>query len=97
MYKVYSTSKSNRKLIDKILSDDILGRQTVVYKEGSTFGLKDDVLVVLIEGPQEIFERVSGITEDACSEIEKAKSEEIYRKIEDYESEGDSGMGFTFE
>lgn len=97
MYKVYSTDKSNKKTIDRVLSDDVLGRQTVIYREGSAFGLKEDTLIVLIEGAKEIFGKVSEIVGDTFLEIGEAKAEEIYKKIKEEESEAESGMGFIFD
>lgn len=97
MYKVYSTNKSNRKMIDKILSDDVLGRQSVNYREGSSFGLSGDLLIVVIEGSSEIFDRVKDIVGDSFEELEEKKSAEIYKKIKDEESEAESGMGFIFD
>ena len=50
MFKVYKLAKENRETIDKLLADDVLGRQTITYKDGTNYEwwiLKDIALYIL--------------------------------------------------
>ncbi len=37
MYKIYSLKKEKRKTLDSLLADDIVGRQTITYKNAENY------------------------------------------------------------
>lgn len=94
MYKVYSIKKEQRKTLDILLSDDIVGRQTIIYKNAENYGGKDDSLYVIVEGSDEIFARIADLKLGDLKVVEDAS--DIYKRIKDEEDEAESGMGFMF-
>ncbi|KJE49244.1 MULTISPECIES: hypothetical protein [Acidiplasma] len=95
MFKVFEISKENRNIIDEVLNDDVLGRQSVQYKDGAEFGY-DSSYILLIEGSPDIFERVNSILNGKSEEIGGKKAEKIYEKIKEDENNSKEGMGFIF-
>jgi hypothetical protein len=95
MFKVYKLAKAQRETLDSLLADDIVGRQTVIYKDGSNYGF-DASYIVLIEGSEDIFRNVDAIAKGTLEELKKPEEEEIYRKIRDEENSSRDGLGFIF-
>ena len=95
MFKVYKLAKAKREILDSLLADDIVGRQTVMYKDGSGYG-SDSSYIVLIEGSDNIFKNVDSIANGSLEELKKSKEEEIYKKIKDEENNSRDGLGFIF-
>lgn len=49
MYRVYALNKNERGVIEKILSDDTMGRQTIIEKDGANMGYEGKIILV-VEG-----------------------------------------------
>ena len=94
MYKIYSLKKEKRKTLDSLLADDILGRQTIIYKNAENYGGNDDSLFILIEGLSDVFSRIAELKPEGLEEVKN--SEGIYKQIKNEEDEAESGMGFMF-
>ncbi|WP_337859944.1 hypothetical protein [Ferroplasma sp.] len=95
MLKLYKLAKENRGTIDKLLADDVVGRQTITYKDGANYGY-NSFYIVLIEGSEDIFKNVEAIGEGTLEPLSKGKQDEIYNKIKDEENSSQDGMGFIF-
>ncbi len=85
MFKVYELGKGNRNIIDKLLADDIIGRQSITYKDGSNYGYNSK-FIVIIEGSQNIFTRVSDLKENELKELPGKKADEVYKKVKSEEN-----------
>lgn len=96
MYAIYQLSKSKKSVVDRMLADDIIGRQAVTQKDAVSFGLDDDKYIVLYEGSDEGNIRVKELFGEDLAILDKNKSEEIYKKIKDEESQAEDGLGFIF-
>lgn len=95
MYKIYKLNSEQRKLIEKLLSDDVVGRQTIIQKDGTGFGSPGSTIVV-VEGPESIFSRVTEILGADVKAVPEKDGSEIYRKIKEEEENAEGGMGFLF-
>lgn len=96
MYKIYLLRKSNRSVVDRMLADDIIGRQAVTQKDAAAFGLDSDKIVVMYEGSEEGHDRLKELFEEDLVSLEPEKSAEVYAKIKEEESQAEDGMGFLF-
>ncbi|MEM0155136.1 MAG: hypothetical protein QW597_00845 [Thermoplasmataceae archaeon] len=94
MYKVYSLKKEARKTLDILLSDDIIGRQTIIYRNADNYGGESDSLYVILEGTEAIFSRIAELKLDDLKEVKNGQK--IYEKVKEEEDEAESGMGFMF-
>jgi len=95
MFKVYELDKENRSIIDKLLADDVIGRQSVIYKDGTSYGY-DSKFLVVIEGSPDIFQGVKNLSENKLKELPEKQENEIYKKIKSEEDNSKDGMGFLF-
>ncbi len=95
MFKVYELEKTENKILDKLLNDDILGRQSIQYKNGEDYGYPSSYIVI-IEGSEDIFKRVDEISESKLRELGDKKAQKIYEKIKNEENSSKEGMGFIF-
>jgi len=95
MFKVYELNKENRSIIDKLLADDVIGRQSIIYKDGTNYGY-DSKFLVIIEGSPDIFQSVKNLSENELKELPEKQEEEVYKKIKSEEDNSKDGMGFLF-
>jgi hypothetical protein len=95
MFKIYKLTSDQKKMIEKLLSDDVVGRQTIIQKDGSGFNSPGSTIVV-VEGPENIFAKVTEILGPGINPIPEKEAAEIYRKIKEEEENAEGGMGFLF-
>lgn len=96
MYAIYQLKKSSRQIVDKMLADDIIGRQAVTQKDAATFGLDSDKIVIMYEGSEDGHRRLKELFGNELEALDAAKAEEVYAKIKEEESQAEDGMGFLF-
>lgn len=96
VYAIYQLNRSSRSIVDKMLSDDIIGRQAITQKDAAAFGLDADKLIIMYEGSEEGHLRLKELFGSEIASLPKDKTEEIYRKIKDEESQAEGGLGFIF-
>lgn len=96
MYAIYQLPKSKKPLVDKMLADDIIGRQAITQKDALSFGLEDDKLIVMYEGSEEGKKRLDDLFGKELSSVNDEKSAQIYKSIKDEESQAEDGLGFIF-
>jgi hypothetical protein len=96
MYLVFSLKKIKKGVIDSLMADDIVGRQSINFRDGPLYGLPEDELVLIIEGSQDALSRVKEIAGDSLSPIPEERSRTIYEKFRDEEKKADEGLGFIF-
>lgn len=95
MFRIYALNKDQKSLIDKVLSDDIMGRQTVIQKDGSTLGY-DEKIILVVEGQAEIFPKLDNLFENMVKPMPEKEASVVYKKIKDEEEAAQSGVGFLF-
>lgn len=96
VYAIYELKKSNKPIVDKMLSDDVIGRQAITQKDASAFGLDSDKLVIMYEGSEEGHKRLKELFGKELDSVDPDKAEEVYAKIKAEESQAEDGMGFLF-
>lgn len=96
MYSLYLLKKSDKSVIDKMLADDVIGRQALTQKDAASFGLQEDRTLLLYEGSQDGNSRLKELFGSFIEQLEEEKAAEVYQKIKDEESQAEGGMGFIF-
>jgi hypothetical protein len=96
VYAIYQLKKSSRQIVDKMLADDIIGRQAITQKDAATFRLDSDRIVIMYEGSEDGHRRLKELFGDELEALDAAKAEEVYTKIKEEESQAEDGMGFLF-
>lgn len=95
MYRVYLFEKNDQKDINLIEADDILGRQTIIKKDGNSYGHPGKTILIL-EGSGDIFTRLETISEKKAEVQTGDSAKEIYEKIKKEDEEAQGGVGFLF-
>ena len=96
MMAIYRLSKSDRKVYDQLIADDVVGRQTVILKDSSPFIPNSDDLLIVYEGSEEAFKRLEQTFGSGLKRLDKREEERVYRDIKDEDSRAEGGMGFLF-
>lgn len=96
MYALYLLKKSDKTVIDKILGDDIIGRQALTQKDAASYGLPDGNILLLYEGSAEADSRMKELFGSFLKLLEEPEAKEVYQKIKDEESQAEGGLGYIF-
>lgn len=96
MYALYLLKKSDKSIIAKMLSDDVIGRQAITEKDAASFGLDEDKTLLLYEGSEEANNRLTELFKEYLTPLEKSRVDEVYKLIKDEDSRAEGGMGFLF-
>ncbi|MCL5800200.1 MAG: hypothetical protein M1341_02640 [Candidatus Thermoplasmatota archaeon] len=96
MTKIFLLKKSNRAIIDQVSADDLVGRQTLITKDASQYGMGDDEILLILEGSEESFRKATTIIGNSGTMLDGKKTEEVMRKVHEEEENADKGMGFLF-
>ncbi|MCL4335836.1 MAG: hypothetical protein M1393_00280 [Candidatus Thermoplasmatota archaeon] len=96
MYAIYLLKKSDRVIVDNLLSDDLLGRQTITQKDGSNFSVGDENLIILYEGSEEGNAKIKQLFSEKMKALDSKASKEIYDKIKEEDARAEGGLGFLF-
>ncbi len=95
MYRVYLFEKNDQNIINTLESDDILGRQSIIKRDGNGYGFSGKIIFIL-EGSETIFGRMETLSEKKAEIPTEKQSKEIYDKIKKEEEEAQGGVGFLF-
>ncbi|GGM77926.1 hypothetical protein GCM10007108_15180 [Thermogymnomonas acidicola] len=96
MYRVLKLSGENRKLKDAIVSDDIVGRQTLVLKAGESVGEEPGSVIIIVEGGSEALAAVDRFVSSGAEELRDEAAQRVYSKVKEEEDSAEGGMGFIF-
>ena len=84
--------------INKILSEDIVSRQSILTRDSNSLGLKGNFLYLKIEGSQEGIKKAEELAkEQGFKKLDAKKTKEINEKIAEQEDSAATGMGMIFD
>lgn len=95
MYDVFVVDSEKKDIMDEIISDDLISRQTTSVRDGKSLGFEEDVFYALIEGSEEAIERAKELFSDEGIETAD-NSEEIKEAIKKEDEAAAQGMGTVF-
>ncbi len=95
MYSVFALNKSDRALVEELLSDDVIGRQTIIQKDGDSLGYENK-LILVVEGADAAVTAADKILSGKVEKLSAEKGNAVYNRIKEDEKNADSGMGFLF-
>jgi hypothetical protein len=95
MYRVYLFNKGDQHYINTIEADDILSRQTIIKKDGNSYGYEGKTVLIL-EGSGDIFTRLEQLSEGHAQVRGDNTGREIYDRIKKENEDAQGGVGFLF-
>ena len=92
MYTVLKIPKSEGALVNDILSDDEISRQSIYVRDSDVMGLESGYKVIMIEGNERVIE---DIEKKYPAHVVKEK-DSIAKKIKEEDSSIANGLGSLF-
>jgi len=79
-----------------LLTDDIVGRGSILFREASSLGMKEKCYYCLISGTEEQCEKAKILIKDRAELVEGEEKEKIIKKIKVEEDAAAEGFGAIF-
>lgn len=96
MELLYEIERSSlQKVKNTLLLDDVVGRASIVFKDGNTLGF-DNKYFCYISGADDINQKAEDLMKDLGKKIEGKVKEQILTKIKDEENQAIQGFGGIF-
>jgi cobyric acid synthase len=93
---VYEIEKSNlQKAKGKVLTDDIVGRASILFKEGNALGAGNKYYCY-ISGIEEACKKSEELMKDLGKKVDEKTKEQIIKKIKEEEDKAMHGFGGIF-
>lgn len=96
MKAVYILQKNNRNVYDSLIADDVVGRQTVILKDASTYVQSLDGYLIYYEGSAEAAKRMEDVSNGLVKRLDPRLEKEVLDKIREEDDKAEGGMGFLF-
>ena len=78
-----------------VMSNDLLSRQSLTFRDSTALGVKEEGYYLLIEGPEEAIEEARKVLKEA-TELKGGEADEIRKKIKSQEESAAAGFGSIF-
>lgn len=97
-YVIFEIKSEDLGKINKITSDDLVSRQSILTRDSSSLDLDGDVSYLKIEGSNEGIKRAKELAKELeFKKLNDKKAKEVNDKIEEQEDSAASGMGMIFD
>ncbi len=97
MKAVFFIKKENYgKVKDLVSKDDLISRQSLVFRDNQSLNLKEEGYYLEIEGNDEAIKKAREILKDLAKELEGEEKEKILETIKNQEESAMSGFGAIF-
>ncbi len=96
MRSIFVVNKKDHSIINDMLADDIVGRQSLYEREGENYKLKPEDVLVVFTGSDEAFSRIKEKWGDKIVLITGTREQEILNQIDKENNDAQEGMGFLF-
>jgi len=97
-YVIFEVKKEDSGKINKLLSDDLVSRQSILTRDASSLEIKGDVSFVKIEGSDQGIKRAEELAKELrFRKLAEKKAKEINNKITEQEDSAASGIGMIFD
>lgn len=80
-----------------LLKDDVVSRQSLIFRAAGNYGVKEDGILVKISGSDEGVEKAKELIGGKCKLIEGPGKDKILKQMSDEEDAVAQGFGTIFE
>jgi len=96
-YIIFEVKTEDVGKINQMLKDDLVSRQSLLTRDSSSLDIDKDVSYVKVEGSKEGLKKAEEIAKELeFKKLNKKKTEEVNKKIEEQEESAADGMGMIF-
>jgi len=96
VYRVFRIPTARQSLVDALLKDDLVGRQSIVVREAKSLGVEGEGTIVLVEGSDAGVARAEAILREAAIVLRGTEAEHAYKRFRAQDEDAASGMGLLF-
>ena len=97
-YVIFEVKSEDLGKINKITSDDLVSRQSILTRDSNSLNLDGDVSFLKIEGSEDGIKRAEELAKELeFKKLDEKKAKEVNDKIEEQEDSAASGMGMIFD
>ena len=97
-YVIFEMKAENAGKISKLLTDDIVSRQSIAIRQANSLDLKGDCSYIKIEGSPEGLKKAEELAKEAgFKKLDAKKAKQIDDKIKEQEDSAASGIGMIFD
>ena len=97
-YVIFEVKSEDVGKISQLVKDDLVSRQSILTRDSHSLEIKGDASYVKIEGSSDGLKRAEALAKDLkFKKLDKKKTEEVNKKIEEQEDSAASGMGMIFD
>jgi hypothetical protein len=98
VYVIFEVKTEDAGKINKVTTEDIVSRQSILTRDSSSLGINDNVLYLKIEGSEQGIKKAEELAkEQGFKKLNDKKAKEINEKIAEQEDCAASGMGMIFD
>jgi len=98
VYAIFEIKTEDAGKINKVITEDIVSRQSILTRDSSSIGLKGNFLYLKIEGSEEGVKKAKELAkEQGFKKLDDKKTKKINDKIAEQEDSAASGMGMIFD
>ncbi len=97
-YSIFEIKTEDAGKINKVTTDDMVSRQSILTRDSSSIGLKGNFLYLKIEGSDQGIKKAEELAkEQGFKKLDNKKAKKINDKITEQEDSAASGMGMIFD
>ncbi len=95
-WRIFELPAEKKEALETVLQDNILWRQTRLFKEASLYGGKLGDYFLYMNGGEEAMQRADQMVPPLGKKLTGTDAEKIYAQIQEEEDRAASGMGMIF-
>ena len=98
VYTIFEIKTEDAGKINKVTTDDIISRQSILTRDSNSIGVKGNFLYLKIEGSEQGIKKAQELAkEQGFKKLDNKKAKKINDKIIEQEDSAASGMGMIFD
>jgi hypothetical protein len=95
-WRIFELPAEKKEALELVLQDNVLWRQTRIFKEASLYGGKAGDYYLYMNGADEAMARADTMVPPIGKKLTGADAEKVYAQIREEEDRAASGMGMIF-
>ncbi len=95
-WRIFVLPKEKQDAVEEVLKDDVLWRQTRVFKDAAPLGGKASDLFLYLSGGEEAMKRADEKVPPTAQPLPKDEAERVHTRIVEEQENAAQGMGLLF-
>ena len=96
VYRVFRFPPAQADKANLLLTDDVVGRQSVTVRDAKSLSLPGDDRYVLVEGSESALARALELLKGISAPLSGLEAEDVHRRFRAQDEQAASGMGLIF-